>query len=280
MWLTSSLRNQTSNSHDRSRSQRRPATHCFRPHLEALEDRCLPSTLTVTTAADSVPGSLRYEIAAAQSGDAIVFDKSLKGQTLTLGGTELFINKNLTIEGLGAKSLAIRGGNQSRVFEVAAGVKVTLSGLTIEDGDGMAENGGTNFPPYFDDGGGILNAGTLTLSNCTVSGNSAVEGGGIFNELGGTLTVAGSIVTHNLASGDGSAGAWGGAGIFNDGASTLTGSIVTQNSTPGKGGGIFNDSSGVLTILSSTVKSNHGLFDLYNLGMWSGDSSTIGSVGP
>src|SRR5262249_952225 len=46
----------------------------FRPRLEALEDRWLPSTLTVLNNLDSGPGSLRADIAAAQSGDTIVFD--------------------------------------------------------------------------------------------------------------------------------------------------------------------------------------------------------------
>src|SRR5262245_28710570 len=49
--------------------------------LEALEDRTVPSTLTATSAADSGPGSLRAEIAAAQSGDTINFAPSLQGQT-------------------------------------------------------------------------------------------------------------------------------------------------------------------------------------------------------
>ena len=54
------------------------------PRLEALEDRTVPSTLTVTSAADSGPGSLRAEIAAASSGDTIRFDQDLVGQTITL----------------------------------------------------------------------------------------------------------------------------------------------------------------------------------------------------
>jgi hypothetical protein len=41
----------------------------FRPRLESLEGRDLPSTLTVLNTADNGPGSLRATIAAAQSGD-------------------------------------------------------------------------------------------------------------------------------------------------------------------------------------------------------------------
>jgi len=96
----------------------------FRPRLEVLEGRDVPSTLTVMNNLDSGPGSLRADIAAANSGDTIVFDQSLKGKTITLAGSpgELYIDKNLDIEGLGAKNLAISGGGYSRVFEVATGV--------------------------------------------------------------------------------------------------------------------------------------------------------------
>jgi len=52
----------------------------------------------------------------------------------------------------------------------------SLSNLTIANGKG-------------NDGGAIYNNGTLTLTNCTLSGNSATyEGGGIFKRGTATLT--------------------------------------------------------------------------------------------
>src|SRR5437762_3030951 len=96
------LRNRISNRAPRGRAQRRAAAPRFRPQLEALEDRCLPSTLTVLNNLDSGPGSLRAEIAAAKSKDTIVFAPRLDGQTITLTSGELLINKNLTITGPGA----------------------------------------------------------------------------------------------------------------------------------------------------------------------------------
>src|SRR5262245_46749643 len=115
-----------------SRSPRRRPR--FRPGTEVLDARCLLSTLTVTSSLDNVggpgDGTLRGEIAAAQSGDTIVFDPSLDGQTITLGSgrsyggigiqwSQLEINKNLTIQGPGAGLLAISGGTYygSRVFQ-------------------------------------------------------------------------------------------------------------------------------------------------------------------
>src|SRR5260370_17818434 len=70
--------------HNRGRRSRRGAAPRFRPQLEALEDRLLLSTLTVLDASDGDPGSLRAAIAAAGSGDTIVFDPSLAGQTMPL----------------------------------------------------------------------------------------------------------------------------------------------------------------------------------------------------
>src|SRR6516162_4408477 len=80
----------------------------FRPMLEGLEQRWVPSTLTVQNSLNSGAGSLRAAIADAQSGDTIVFAPSLDGQTIALSkGGELLIDKNLTIAGPGAGQLTV-----------------------------------------------------------------------------------------------------------------------------------------------------------------------------
>ena len=83
------------------RRQRSLRASTYRPGFEVLEDRCLPSTFTVLNLLDTGAlgdGSLRGEIAAAQSGDTIHFAPSLLGQTITLTGGELAITKSLDIE--------------------------------------------------------------------------------------------------------------------------------------------------------------------------------------
>jgi hypothetical protein len=232
----------------------------FRPRVEALEDRWLPSTLTVTNTHDSGPGSLRAEIAAAHSGDTIVFARRLDGRTITLTNGELDLTKNLTIHGPGAGQLTIRGGS-SRMFEVAQNTAVTLSGLTISNGDGVAGLG--SVAPWDGYGGGILNHGILTVSGCTVSGNYAdsfqggifvSDGGGIFSD--GTLTLSGCTVSGNEA--------FYGGGIYNAGTATFISSTLSNNSCvdfsgdnynpPTEGGGIFNH--GTLTVSACTVSGN------------------------
>ena len=121
----------------RSRSGRIRRRKSFSPfgiqaaQVEVLENRQLLSALTVTTAADSGAGSLRAEIAAANSGDTINFAASLKGQTITLTSGELLISKGLTVQGPGAAQLTISGGNRSRVFDVAINGTQVLSNLDI-----------------------------------------------------------------------------------------------------------------------------------------------------
>src|SRR5262249_47276682 len=155
-------------------------------------------------------GSLRYEIGQAHNKDTIVFAPSLDGQTIMLSHSELDITKSLAIQGPGAGLLTINGGrgftslDGVRVFAAEKTVNVTLSGLTITGGGGTAF-GAHYWSRYDNEGGGILNLGTLTVSGCTVTGNYAESplgaassyGGGIYNA--GTLTVSNSTVSSNFA---------------------------------------------------------------------------------
>ncbi|MCZ8039857.1 MAG: right-handed parallel beta-helix repeat-containing protein, partial [Microcystis sp. LE17-20A] len=97
-------------------------------------------------------------------------------------------------------------------------------------------------------GGGIYNAGTLTLTNNTISDNTAnFYGGGIYN--GGTLTLTNSTITDNTAT------YGGGGGIYNNGGTlTLTNSTITGNTAPLGGGGIENR--GTSTLTNSTISDN------------------------
>jgi predicted outer membrane repeat protein len=110
---------------------------------------------------------------------------------------------------------------------------MTLTNCTI------ADNGSADFPAS----GIIVNLDTLTVTSSTVSGN---EGTGIYNA--GTLTLTNSTVSGNTATLDG-------GGIYNAGTLTLTNSTVSDNTAEnGVGGGIRN--AGTLTLTNSTVSGN------------------------
>jgi len=129
----------------------------FVPRLQILEGRTLPSTLTVLNNLDAGAGSLRAAISAASSGDTVNFDPSLNGQTITLTSGELVVDKSLDIEGPGANELTVSGNNASRVFNIATTFAVAISGLTVFDGNALQ-------------GGGVSNAGMLTITDAAIQG--------------------------------------------------------------------------------------------------------------
>src|SRR4051794_24653372 len=86
-------------------------TRGVRTAIEVLERRRMFSTLTVLNTLDGGAGSLRAQVAAAHSGDTVVFAPSLAGQTITLTKGELLISRNLTIAGPGAGQLTVSGNH-------------------------------------------------------------------------------------------------------------------------------------------------------------------------
>jgi hypothetical protein len=157
----------------------------------------------------------------------------------------------LTIQGAGAEATIIErqaSAPDFRLVHVAATGILTLEDLTLQGGQ---RSGG-----IFNSGGGILISiagpsirGTLTLINCTLSGNSATGfGGGIEN--GGTLTVINSTLSGNSTTGSG------GGGIRTFHSLTLINSTISGNSaTSGVGGGIYNFF-GASIIINSTLSGN------------------------
>ena len=216
--------------------------------------------LVVTTATDVVDDtdgvtSLREAVAYANSHagtDAITFSSSLAGKTITLTSGELGLTDTAgktTITGLGATQLTVSGNNASRVFDINSGVTAEISGLTSTHG--------------VSDGGGIYNSGTLTITDCIISGNGnadAWEGGGIFNE--GTLTIIGCTISGN------SAVNWGG-GIYNwRGSVTIADSTISDNSAKFHGG--IENLIGPMTITDSTISGNSAATRGGGIGNWSG----------
>jgi predicted outer membrane repeat protein len=197
--------------------------------------------VTTLTDGDGVPGSLRTRIA---DDNCAVITFGLTG-TLTLDPDQgaLEIARNVVISGPGADLLTVRRDptveQVFRVFRIYAGNTVQISGLTISGGDGG-----------YGGGGGIRNAGALTLSHSVVSGNASSWAGGGIESAGGNaaLTLIQSTVSGNQ-------GVLGG-GIANQRTMTLRNSTVSGN-TAVEGGGIAAWGSSTLTFIThSTVSGN------------------------
>ena len=225
--------------------------------------------ITVTNTNDSGPGSLRQALTDASDGDLINF--AVTGTiVLTSGG--LVIDKNVTISGPGADRLSI-DGNQANfqcVFGVADSNTVTISGLTVTNG---------NCGMYSDHA-------SLTVNNCVVTantGHSSLGGVGINDARGptapverrndcdareaygerpagfATLTIANCVISDNS-----------GSGVENLSASvTIIDSTISGNFSDnsqggfGEGGGIYTSGAklpGNLTVINSTISGNFALF--------------------
>lgn len=209
-------------------------------------------TYTVNVTTDAAPttggqgsgttGDLRFALAQAEANINSTVMFAVTG-TITLEAALPAITVNTKITGPGADKLTISGQGKYQVFSITGGT-VSISGLTIANGS--ISSG---------DGGGIENAGTLTLLDCAVSGNNAspatTGGGGIYNS--GTLAVMDSTISGNTET-NGSAG---GGGILNNGGTlTVLGSTVSGNTASGSGAGGGIENSGTLTVTNSTLSGN------------------------
>ncbi len=251
---------------------------------------------TVDTTADEngascAPGncSLREALAAAGDGDTILF--ALPGSppwtiTLIAALQQLSVANDVTIFGPGAEQLSITGANLIRVMTVQAGATVTLSGLTLRNGEAKSSG---------DKHGGCLKVlGTAAVSSSRFESCQAWNGGGSSNtpggDGGGVFVAAGGVFSGSLLvfSGD-LAGVGGGAlspptvfaggrggALANAGSATLAQSTVSGCTAGagggpygpgGDGGGIANLTGGVLRLDASTFAGNR-----------SGDGATFMSV--
>ncbi len=175
-------------------------------------------------------------------------------QTITLGGTQLELTDTTGV--------TVSGGGLSRVFQVDANVTASISGLTITGGSTTAN------------GGGLYNLGTTTVTDCTVSGDSATSGGGVATAPDGTTTLINTTITSNSATNGGGAytGSCGttaiinctisgntaaaGGGLYNAASANLSACTIAGNSAA-VGGGIDNEPTGVATLEDTIVAANN-----------------------
>jgi hypothetical protein len=203
----------------------------------------------VTTNSDDGFGSLRRALLDADTltGSATIsLASSLSGQTITLA-SELSIARNVTIDATVLPGgLTLSGGGVTRIFSVGAGSTNTLTGLAITGGNGTGSSG------Y---GGAIRNAGTLILNRCALTENSTYAGGAIYNP-DGTLTMTNCTLAGN------SAATYGGAIINDGGTLTLTHCTLAFNHANGTnenadgGGAIDNYNEGTINLTACILAGN------------------------
>ena len=231
-------------------------------------------THTVTNTNDSGPGSLRQAISDAQSGDTINFSSSLQGQAIGLTSGELTINADITINGPGANLLAVErsatAAIEFRIFNIPPDRNVTLSGLTIRNGNAHSSS---------TDAGGAIRSdrSRVTVDSCMFINNTATYGGaisnsGLLNDNSVEEEAPGILVAANCTFQSNSA-AFGGGAIFNarvpDGTSadqlaknltyvSVTNCTFSDNTAADRGGAICNYKGSLnrLDVANSTFSGN------------------------
>ncbi len=187
------------------------------------------STLTVTSNADTGVGTLRQALSDAVAGDIVTFNSSM---TVNLN-SQLVITKNLTVEGDlnhdGVADVTLSGQYKTQVLRVNSGVTATLDGLVITQGLAAGQGAAAGVDGTAAMGGGIVNAGNLTLNNVTVTSNAASGGGG-----------GGGVTAPYVGGAVGGGGGGGGA---------LGGQIGGHGGSSGFGSGVYGGTAG---------SSNHG----------------------
>ncbi|MDH3767966.1 MAG: DUF2341 domain-containing protein, partial [Gammaproteobacteria bacterium] len=218
-------------------------------------------------------GTLRQLI---QNANAIVGNPTLNipadTYVLAIAGTlendsrtgDLDVTDAVTLVGAGMTSTFIDANFIDRVFELFAGTMLT--DMTIRNGDDLIDGGpgggvwnrsgaGATLTRVAlrnnkgNNGGGIMNAAALIMTDVEISGGTATsDGGGIFNTA--TIVWNRGTLSGNAANN--------GGGLLNNGpagiSATLTNVTISGNSTPGNGGGI-NTSRGV-DLIHATVYGN------------------------
>ena len=201
---------------------------------------------------------------------------------------DLDIIDDLAIIGTSATNTIIDANKIDRIFDVFDPAYVTISNVTIQNGDlaftgSRGEHGGgirnrgslaLNEFIVFENtagvlhgiGGGIFNVGTLNLTNVAVSGNSADATGGLANFSGGDVTLTNVTISDNIAFG-GTAGMENGEGVFGQSATAMLTNVTISGNIGGLctacGGGFGNKDNAILknvTISGNSGSASGGIF--------------------
>ncbi len=186
--------------------------------------------------------------------------------TAANGGGGVYIGDNSTVtikddsEFSGNRAISNGGGG----LQASGSLTVTLSGITLTNNSGVT--GGALYASNSlvslnqssvvngnraTNGGGIaLNCSACTLSGVTLNQNQATGNGGALFVGGGVPTLKNLELTLNTATN--------GGGIFTQNSSFTLGNsdVFTNTATSGNGGGVYIQSSSLVTLTTLTVQGN------------------------
>ena len=165
--------------------------------------------------------------------------------TLTIAGTgedaaatgDLDVTDDVIINGSAAAATVIDGNSLDRVFDII-GADVTMTNVTVEGGNVTSDGAGI----------AVDATGSLTMTHSTVSGNTTTTNGGGIATSGGVVDLTNVTLSGNTADQ--------GGGLDCAGACTLTNVTVTANTAPSNGDGVRQLGAGTITFVNSIVAGN------------------------
>jgi hypothetical protein len=202
-------------------------------------------------------------------------------------------SNNLVIRAATSAAVTISGGFNDRVFHInASGATISIEGISIvnglayDDGSGLSEARG---------GGILLEQGSLTLTDVSMSsnyaagisgssgsfgggagGNGAAARGGAIYVAGGSLQIDASNITNNLAFGGD--GGFGGTGLSSSSFAFATGGNGGVGGTGGQAqGGGLHVAGGTVNVGTTTIANNSAVGGSGGSGGNGGFASAIGS---
>jgi hypothetical protein len=171
--------------------------------------------------------------------DVILFapwvNEIVLGNQLTIGA-----GNNVHIAGPGKELLTIDGNNSTRIFSIASGTDVTISGLTISGGSLSGTNSGA----------AISSQGDLFLKDLVITGNTTTYSlGATVHQSGGSLDVLRTEISNNTSNSTG-------IRVENAASLTIIDSTIAQNTSSYFGGIRVQNANA--EIINSTISGNTG----------------------
>ncbi|NTU72962.1 CSLREA domain-containing protein [Candidatus Roizmanbacteria bacterium] len=181
---------------------------------------------------------------------------------------DLDVKVSMVIKGVGAGQTIIDGNGKSRVFHLQNGADttVTLKGMSIQNGLSTEDSGGVKLSGagavLLDSvaiknntaktyGGALYNfVANLSISNSTISGNTAIQGSGAIHN-GATLTISDTTIEGNK-----SQASVGAIGSYSAGSISIGNTKIINNTATGDVGGVILATSGKVVVNNSLIQGN------------------------